>query len=179
MYTRKNHSSNWIRMLVLVISVALILCSLVGGTLAYLAAQSGSIVNTFQPSEVKIDIGEDFTNGALVKENVVIKNTGDTDAYIRAMVTINWKNGDQVLNAVAGSDYTIKWGTSSKWSQVGEFYYYSDVLPAGDPDPATDVLIKEIKVNNEAPAAGYVLHVEVIASAIQAMPDGAKAEAWG
>lgn len=166
-------SSKRISPLMLAISVALILCMTVGGTIAYLAAQSESVVNMFTPSEVKIEIGEVF-NGT-EKKDVVITNTGDTNAYVKAMVVIGWKNGDRIIPAVegAGADYVIEWGTSSKWSKDGDIYYYSDELAVGD---STDNLINSVRVINAAPEDGYVLHVEVIASAIQARPDAAKTD---
>lgn len=177
----KKRSSKRFSPLMIAISVALILCMTVGGTIAYLAAQSESVVNTFTPSEVKIEIGEDFNNGYTVKKDVVVKNTGDTDAYVKAMVVINWQNDQgQVIPAAAG-DYKIDMG-DDKWSdgEVPGIYYYDDILPAresdSEPYPATLNLIDKVEVLKDAPQEGYVLHVEVIASAIQARPAAAKAD---
>lgn len=180
MYKGKYRSSNRLSKLLISISLVMLLGMTIGGTIAYLTATSTPVVNTFTPSEVKIDIGESFSNGDLVKSNVVVKNTGDTDAYVRAMVVINWKkSNNEVIPAVLGTDYSIDAG-SGKWNKGGDgFYYYADILPHGDPDPATENLFDSVTVINEAPAEGYKLHVEIFASAIQATPGAAKAEAWG
>lgn len=94
----------------LLVSVALIVCVAVGGTLAFLADSDGPVVNTFTPSKVTTTVDEKFDND--VKENVKIKNTGDTTAWIRAAVVITWqdKNGNVYAQApVENTDYTISY----------------------------------------------------------------------
>ena len=167
------HSSAWIRQLVLVISAVLILTAAVGGTLAYLSTNSGPIENTFTPSEVDIDIEENFPQGSTTKSDVKITNVGDTDAYVRAMVFINWKKGNNVQPAKE-SDYVLDEG-STDWEKKGEFYYYTKVLPVGG---KTTNLIDSIEVVGTAPE-GYTLSVEILASAVQAVPESAVKDAWG
>ena len=170
---KASHSSTWIRPLVIVISAVLILTAAVGGTLAYLSTNSGPVENTFTPSKVNIEIEEDFDPGDTIKKNVQITNTGDTDAYVRAMVLINWKKGDNVQPAKE-TDYKLK-ESSSDWVKNGEFYYYTKVLPVGK---TTTNLIDSIEVVGTAPD-GYTLSVEILASAVQSVPDTAVKDAWG
>ena len=72
--------------------VVLILAGAVGGTLAYIVTSSGPVQNTFTPAHVTCAVEEsDFVDGtSTIKNNVTIRNTGNTSAYIRAAVVANW-----------------------------------------------------------------------------------------
>ena len=57
---------------------------LVGGsTLAWLSARSVEAENIFTPSQVTCEVTEEFDKETGVKTNVNVRNTGDTEAYIR------------------------------------------------------------------------------------------------
>ncbi len=87
----------------------LILAALsIGGTIAYLFTQSGPKENTFTPSNVACEVKENLSGAT--KSNVQIKNTGNTDAYIRAMIIVTWKDEDGNVygkQPVPGTDYSI------------------------------------------------------------------------
>ena len=89
-----------------VVALVMLLCSAVGGTLAWITAQTRPITNTFETAEVTAWVDETFENGT--KSNVTVRNTGDIPAYIRAAVVINWVNEDgNVLGTpVEEGDYT-------------------------------------------------------------------------
>lgn len=164
--------------LILLISVVaiLILALTAGTTLAWLKASSGPVVNTFEPARVTSQVEEDITNG--VKSDVRIKNTSNIDAYIRATVVINWVDKDGNIAAQkpeANKDYKIEYDLSNGWWERDGYYYYSSAVA---PDHLTNELIKECTaVAGKAPE-GYSLSVEIIADAIQSVPDKAVREAW-
>ena len=77
---------NMKKTVVLLTAIAVLLCATVGGTVAYLVTSTRSITNTFTPSNVTISIEESMSGN--VKNDVKIKNTGNTAAYIRAAVVV-------------------------------------------------------------------------------------------
>ena len=162
------------RAVLLLVSLVLVLSAAIGGTLGYLTGQV-SVTNTMQVGNFSTEIDEDTENG--VKSNVTVQNTGDYDAYIRAVVVVTWQNKDGAVYPeapVADVDYTITYGTD--WTQQGGFWYYNGVVGAGK---ATADLIDTCQpVEGKAPE-GYDLNVEILASAIQAEPAQAVKDAWG
>lgn len=171
------------RLILLLVSLSLILAAGVGVTLALIIDQSGDVENVFEPSRVSCAVVEDQkTNDAPTgqvevetKTNVKIKNTGDTDAYIRAAIIVNWKKADGTVwaQAPADEDYTMTIG--SDWTKVGDFYYYkSSVIPG---DTTTNLIVSATQVNS-APEEGYYLSIEIVASAIQSSLADTAQGAW-
>lgn len=174
----------WKRPTTLMVSLLLLLCVTVGGTLAYLVAQSEPVKNVFQPSEVTTEIVEKLDGG--MKSNVQIQNTGDIPAYIRAAVIMTWK--DETGNVygelpkpceVSGCNhetcdgaYAIQY-SDENWEQWNDnFYYYTKIV---DANALTSSLIdscealRQMTVTNEdGTTTTYGLSVEIIGSAIQA-----------
>ena len=56
--------------LALLIAAALLLTITVSGTVAYLVDSTGAVKNVFEPGKVPPLIQEDFTQGAILKQNV-------------------------------------------------------------------------------------------------------------
>lgn len=170
--TRRNKKA-WL----LLIAVAAMLLAVVGGTVAYLVTRTNPKVNTFTPSKVACLVEETFKNN--VKSNVQVKNTGDTAAYLRAAVLVTWQDASgNVLGTapVAGQDYSITMPASDKWAQANDgFWYYSEAVAPG---AYTEALIGECKPLKAAPQAGYTLHVEIVASAIQSTLGTNAQAAW-
>lgn len=180
-------------------AVVLLLFVTVGSTLAYIFTKTEPVENTFNPSRVACAVVEngsatENTDDILetgTKTDVKIKNTGDTDAYIRVAVVVNWMSADGTrvwaTKPVAGDDYTIDLDLNNGWSPVGDYYYYgSAVAPCTHKDGdehagcMTSVLIRSCtSVPGRAPD-GYYLSVEIVASAIQSKGMGANSaqEAW-
>ena len=160
----------------LVVSLVLVLTVTVGTTLAYLFTESGPVENIFQPSSVTTEVIESF-NGSGAKTNVKIKNTGDTDAWIRATYIVTWQDSEGNVygkQPVEGVDYEIR-GEASEWiSSKDGFCYYSTPVAH---DKETSALIESIQPKGEAPA-GYSLCVEIIGSGIQSKPASVFAAAW-
>lgn len=155
---------------VLLVCMALIVTSLVGGTLAYLLTQTDPLVNTFEPGKVPVTIPEEF-NGE-TKSNVTVKNTGNVEAYIRAKVVVTWKDGDAIAPTVpvpgaegSTEDYYIEYNVNdgSKWVlHTDGYYYYTVPVSAGG---ETDVLINKCY---QLQPSDYQLCVDILAESIQA-----------
>ena len=181
------------RLTILLVSLSLILVVGVGVTLAYVFASTGDVVNTFTPSKVAcavIENSQDTENtgnpvNVESKSNVMIKNTGDTDAYIRVAVIVNWKSADGSkvwATAPKTGEYTIVYNTNSRWARSladGYWYHTAEVAPDG----LTDVLITSATQNAPGPkgtdGTQYYLSIEIVASAIQSTPDNVVKDMWG
>ena len=167
--------------LILLVSVLVLAFVSVSGVLAYLSAQTGSVVNTFTPSSVTVKVTEDpFTPGeSTTKTKVAVKNTGDTEAYIRAAVVVTWQDAEGNIYGkapVAGTDYAITFDLSTGWVKSSDGFYYWNMPVA--PGASTGVLISECTVLAAAPADGYTLHVEILGSGIQSKPASVVTTEW-
>lgn len=151
----------------------------IGGTLAFIIANTEEVKNEFTPGEVKCEVVEQFEEPYKVKSDVKIKNTGNTAAYIRATYVVTWKADNGTVNAkqpVEGTDYTIEFAKDSGWEKIGDYWYYTSSVAA---DGETEVLIASCKLAEGASVpTDYHLSVEIIASAIQSDPDTVVAEKW-
>lgn len=153
--------------LIAAVALVLLLCAAVGGTLAWITAQTPAVANTFTPAHVTCKVDETFKNNE--KSNVSILNTSDIDAYIRAAIVVNWadKDGNVSGTPVTDSDYTMSLNlTSSGWVKGSDGYYYytSPVAPGRN----TEILITRCSPTVNAAPAGYELQVTILAEAIQA-----------
>lgn len=166
----------WKRSGILLAAVIVLLAGAVGGTWAFLVAQSEPVQNNFTYANVSCRIDEKFENG--VKSDVKIQNTGDIPAYIRARIVVTWKdaNGNVSAVPVKDSDYTMTMGTG--WTKGTDDYWYCNT--AVDATKFTPELITECKKTDNANAPkDYDLSVEILADAIQSEPANAVKEAWG
>ena len=162
----------------LLVSILLLACIAVGGTLAFLIAQAGPVVNTFQPSKVATEVEETLVGNT--KTDVKIKNTGDTNAYIRAAVVVTWKDADGNVCGqapVAGTDYNIVFATDTGWTKSADgFYYYTTpVVSKGE----TGILITSCSPVADKAPEGYSLDVMILGSGIQSVPTDVVTQVWG
>ncbi len=164
----------WKRSGILLAAVIVLLAGAVGGTWAFLVAQSESVQNNFTYAHVRCTIDEKFENG--VKSDVKIQNTGDIPAYIRARIVVTWKDANGKVSAVPvkNTDYTIAFNETD-WTQQGDYWYCKTAVDAGGETP---VLITKCEKKGNAPK-DYDLSVEILADAIQSEPASAVTEAWG
>lgn len=108
-------------------AVVLVLACAVGGTIAFLIDTTGAVTNTFTPAKVTCAVNEEF-NGT-TKNNVKIKNTGYTDAWIRATVVANWCDSDG--NVVAPWTDDINNYNTTQWTEGNDgYYYYKETVAA-------------------------------------------------
>lgn len=174
---------NNMKSILMLASLALIVTSVIGTTIAYLVSNEVSVTNTFTAAQVSNEVKEVFDDNT-TKSNVKIKNTGDIPAYIRVALICTWKDaeGNFVSEPASLEDLDIDWGDFNKdedqdggyWVQFAEYYYYSIAIPANG---TTDNLIDSARVKT---ANGYQFNLEIISSAIQADGMGANSakEAW-
>ena len=184
---------------IIITSVILLLLVAVGTTLAYVFTETEPVENTFIPSRVScavVENGKEPVSGSLVnisdsKNNVQIQNTGDTDAYIRVAVTVNWMNADGTRvwaqKPIQITDYTITYNLSEDgWFDGGDgFYYYSKAVSPTSPNNLTGILISNAALMSGVTApvgtdgTPYYLSIEIVASAIQSTPASTVSDQWG
>ena len=162
------------------LSVALVGALAVGGTMAFLSTQSGTVENAFVPGTVACEVVESFKDGDAEKKDVYVQNTGDVDAYVRAAISASWVKAEtDTLGTkgdvhgsmlVKGEDYTLATGSDWKLHSDGLYYYKGEVAGGAS---TTNLVVSCAPVAGKAPD-GYVLQVDVIASAVQA--DGVDAK---
>ncbi len=162
--------------LILTVSIVLTVLVAVTSTVAFIMTESDKKINTFEPANVSCEVAETFADG--VKSNVRIKNTGNTEAFIRAFITVNFisvSDGKIYANApVENTDYTIDYGNN--WIKGADgFWYYTEAIA---PEKATLNLIDRAEAIGSAPE-GYRLSVEIIATALQSEPVSVVSDAWG
>lgn len=156
---------------VLLLSMILLIGIAVGTTVAFLVARTEPMKSTFEYAKVSCEV-----TGS--KENVQIKNTGNTAAYIRATYVVTWRDADGkvAVSVPGGYSYTLTENLSNNWKKGtdGYFYYTSPVAPGNstlDSLPTCNVTYPD---NPE-----YTLSVEILAEAIQSEPAEAVQQAWG
>lgn len=165
----------WKRSGILLAAVIVLLAGAVGGTWAFLVAQSEPVQNNFTYAHVSCTIKEKFDG--TTKSDVQIQNTGDIPAYIRARIVVTWKDANGNVSStvpVKNTDYTIAFNETD-WKQEGDYWYCKTAVDAKD---FTPVLITKCEKTGDAPD-GYDLSVEILADAIQSEPANAVKEAWG
>ena len=145
------------RAVALLVSLVVLLTVAVGATIAFLADRTPEVENTFTPSRVACAVTKDPTNHIYT-----VWNTGDTTAYIRAAVVVNWVNAEGQVYAKAPTFKVVPGNTNWVLGKDG-YYYYINPVAAGDDIPETLTV-----TNVSAAPEGHTLQVEVVASAIQA-----------
>lgn len=172
---RINRRTRW---LIITVILVLLLSVGTGVALSYLSDKTAPVENTFEAGRVTCSVRETFNGN--VKSDVKVKNTGNTEAYIRAAVIATWQTvgTSSEIYAIApieSVDYDVIWGDSS-WILGGDGYWYY-TLPVA-PDEETRMLIYELTPKSEAPD-GYSLSVEIVATAIQSSPADVVLNEWG
>ena len=159
---------------VLLVSLILLLTITVGGTTAFIYTNTKPVTNTFKPSKVACEIVETFDY--LTKTDVKIKNTGDTEAYIRARIVVNWiddNNNISAIKPVLGKDYSLEDDKNINWIKIGDYYYHKKAIST---DGFTETLITSCKQLD--PDSEYSLFVEIIGESIQSTPLDAVKGSW-
>ena len=162
------------RSIVLVASVLVLLLAVAGGTLAWLAAQTDGVINTFDPAHVSCAVTEDFDG--TIKRSVNVTNTGDIDAYIRVKLVTYRVNAQN--QHIGGTAEIPEFTPGAGWVKYGEHYYYTLPVAAGGA-PAADLISSINLTGSYNDADGGKQVIEVMAEAIQSVPDTAVKDAWG
>ena len=164
------------RGLVLAAALALTLIFSAGGTLAWLAAGTEDTVNTFSPAQMKIQVKEEFDGK--IKKNVRVENKSETAVYIRVSLVPTWVNaaGEPVAESASLDDLTFTNLPANGWVKHGNYYYYTQPVPAGGITPE---LFTSAAVKAGAAPTGCTMDLQVLAQAVQATPKDAVEAAWG
>ena len=156
------------------VALALVLCIAGGATLAFLTVTTPPLTNVFQYGHVTCAVQEEFDG--TTKSDVSIRNTGDTQSYIRVKLVFTWKDKDGNVSAqpVKTGDYTLELKEDGWFEKDGYYYAKAPVAPKDN----TPVLIEKCtEVAANAPD-GYTLSLEILADAIQSTPTRAVEQAW-
>lgn len=175
MARRAKLKKSWILATLAVLLTVAIMAS-VNATYAYLFTKTNSAENKFVPAVVACEIDEDFIDN--VKKDVSVKNIGTTEAYMRMVVVVAWKDDNGNYLAVRPQenvDYTLKANTDG-WFKYDEVWYCKTPIAVGFNTPQ---LIVEFKATGENIPEGYHLSIQFLADAIQSQPDQAVKDAWG
>ena len=158
----------------LFLSLLLVIGMVVGGTVAWLSTKSAPITNTFLPSKVACEVTESF-NGT-VKSNVNVKNTGDIDAYIRVKL-VSYRTNDAGQH-IGGTAELPEFNLGKGWVEHGGYYYYTKPVKPNQ-KPEADLTEKMTLKGNCDGADGGHQAIDVMAEAIQSVPEDAVQAAWG
>ena len=164
------------RVTAIVMATVLLLALAIGGTVAWLSTQDTPITNTFTPSQVACEVQEEFNSTTGVKSNVNVRNTGDTQAFIRVkLVTYRTNNEGK---HIGGTAEIPNFNPGAGWVKHGDYYYYTKPV---EPDQAPDdALINSIPLKESyEDADGGHQAIDVMAEAIQSVPEAAVKAAWG
>ena len=167
--------------LLTVILVVILLASAVSGTIAYLMASTGTVENTFTPTQVDTEVAETVSGDAktfIGVENP--QNDKSIPAFVRVAITGNWcdEDGNIVKEWHPGFTHnSTDWDKSTVNGQ--DYYYYKHVLAVGD--TTENLLADGVSISSTAGAPeGCHLVVIVMQQAIQAEGMGATGavDAW-
>lgn len=164
------------RTAILFMAIIMLIGAVIGSTVAYLITKTGSVENKFTYASVSCVVDEDFDGST--KKDVRITNTGSTNAYIRATYVVNWLDAQKniVASDPEGYSYTLTENPDNKWTKGkdGYFYYLSPVAPGESTLGSLLTCTVKYPENPE-----YTLSVEILATAIQSVPQDAVQDAWG
>lgn len=139
---------------------------------AFLKDDTLALENRFTPGRVTSTVEEDF-DGSL-KEHVYIRNTGNIDAYIRVAILPLWINeaGNISEDPVTATDFSPFVPMTGWFRGTDGYYYHEEIVPPGE---LTSMLIDSFLMPVKEDLR---FELQIIASAIQADPPHAVAEAW-
>lgn len=163
------------RLTAMVIATVMLLALAIGGTVAWLTDTSPAVVNTFTPSHVSCEVEETFNNKTGVKSKVQVKNTSDIPAFIRVKLVTYRTNGKG--QHIGGMAAVPSFQPGANWVLHEGYYYYTQPV---QPQNFTGILIDEIRLQDPyMDADGGRQAIDVMAEAIQSVPEAAVKEAWG
>ncbi len=162
------------RLALSVLSLLTVLLVVVGGSLALLVTQDDPIENVFKPAQVSCEVVESFDG--TTKSDVNVKNTSDTDAYLRVELVSYRVNvaGERIGGTATVPAFTL----GSGWVFYDGFYYYTSPVAPGEL-PATDLIANIDLIGAYGDADGGKQVIEVLAEAIQSAPPEAVGDSWG
>lgn len=164
------------RVTAIVVATVLLLALAIGGTVAWLSTNDTPITNTFTPSQVACEVTESFDKTTGVKSNVNVMNTGDTQAFIRVKLVTYRTNGEG--KHIGGTAEIPGFTPGTGWVKHGDYYYYTKPVAPNQKPEADLIASMTLKVNYTDADGGHQA-IDVMAEAIQSVPEAAVKAAWG
>ena len=151
MYEKKNKT---LKVLVSVLSVVLVMCLTVAGTLAYLKVKTEPVVNTFAPSNIDLTLKETertykMIPGIELEKDPQITVTADIDCFVFVKVAKS-DNFDTYMTYATAAGWTLVSGETN--------IYYREVSATEDEDQNgnTNVEAFYVLAGNETYENGFV-----------------------
>ena len=164
------------RVTAIVMATVLLLALAIGGTVAWLSTKSAPITNTFLSSKVACEVTENFDKTTGVKTDVNVQNTGDTQAFIRVKL-VTYRTNDQRQH-IGGTASLPTFTLGENWVLHDGYYYYTLPVAPGD-SPKTSLTESMTLTDSYTDADGGKQAIDVMAEAIQSVPEAAVKAAWG
>ena len=164
------------RVTAIVMATVLLLALAIGGTVAWLSTKDTPITNTFLPSKVACKVTEVFDSTTGEKTNVNVENTGNTKAFIRVKL-VTYRTNDQGQH-IGGTAALPDFELGADWVMYGDYYYYKKPVEPNQA-PATNLTNSMTLKSKYTDADGGYQAIDVMAEAIQSVPQDAVQEAWG
>lgn len=164
------------RLTTMVIATVLLLALAIGGTLAWLSTKDAPIQNKFLPTKVTCEVTERFDGSTGVKSNVNVKNTGTINAFIRVKL-VTYRTNDQGQH-IGGTASLPTFTLGTGWVKCGDYYYYTKPV-APNQKPETNLTDSMTLIGSYMDTDGGKQAVDVMAEAIQSVPEDAVKAAWG
>lgn len=122
---------------------------------------------TLNPDDVNVIITDEISEGT--KQNVVITNTGNVEAYLRAVIVANWQDNDGNIVAAWDFEPTDFEGLASEgWLLKDDGYYYTtSTVAAGENAPA---LFSTYTPPSTPPVDGAHLVMDIAVQAVNNKP---------
>lgn len=147
----------------LIVGCILFVCA-IGSTLAYLIDRTETVTDVFDPANVKCVVLQNNDG------TYSVKNESNIPVYIRVAVIVNHIDDDNNLTWAGNIDAVVQLRDENKWYVGKEGYYYlKEILNSDD-----TFVFGKVKVDSALP-----YRIQLLAEAIQAIPDDAIQDAWG
>ena len=164
------------RLTTMVIATVLLLALAIGGTLAWLSTKDAPIQNKFLPTKVTCEVTEKFNGTTGKKTDVNVKNTGTIDAFIRVKL-VTYRTNDQGQH-IGGTASLPSFDLGANWVKYGDYYYYTKPV-APNQKPGTNLADSMTLIGSYMDTDGGKQAIDVMAEAIQSVPEDAVKAAWG
>ena len=164
------------RLTTMVIATVLLLALAIGGTLAWLSTKGDPIQNTFLPTKVTCKVTESFNGSTGEKSDVNVENTGTINAFIRVKL-VTYRTNDQGQH-IGGTASLPRFTLGANWVSYDGYYYYTLPVAPGK-KPETNLTDSMTLTGSYTDADGGKQAIDVMAEAIQSVPEGAVKAAWG
>ena len=156
-----------IKLTILLVSLLVVFCISIGGTIAYIIATDKPVSTTFKPVLYEANVLNN--NGTYT-----VKTSGNVAAFVRVAIKTNWMKDGMLFTepSITSNDYIFVYD-STKWTLVGEYFYYNSPLDPGETTSDITVILTGV-----APE-GCTFQSNMIAEILPADPDYVVYNTWG